>query len=322
MKEKVIIRLFGALALLLALPSYSQQICDEFGTLSVAGGEYTLQNNIWGASTPQCISPVGSTGFRVDSSGHNLATNGNPAAYPSIYKGCHWEDCTPNSGAPIQVSQISRANFSWSFSTISSGAWNATAEAWFKQTSTPGAPDGAELMLWFDSRGGVQPGGSRIGTANIGGATWEVWMVNIGWNFVTYRRTSPVSSANIDLIPFMNDAISRGFLSPNWYLMDMEAGFELWQGGAGLTSNSFSFSVSGGGGSSSSSSSSRPAAAHLLRAVRPAHRQAAVAASSATGGARCTRCARTHKAAGVGKTAKAVFHGAHVKTISPCLRMV
>jgi len=39
--------------------------------------------------------------------------------------------------------------------------------------------------------------------------------------------------------------VSRGYTKSSWYLIDVEAGFELWQGGAGLKTNSFSVSVNG-----------------------------------------------------------------------------
>jgi hypothetical protein len=42
------------------------------------------------------------------------------------------------------------------------------------------------------------------------------------------------------------DAIRRGHLHESWYLVDVEAGFELWQGGAALTTKSFSVRVGGG----------------------------------------------------------------------------
>ncbi len=43
--------------------------------------------------------------------------------------------------------------------------------------------------------------------------------------------------------------VSRGYTKSSWYLIDVEAGFELWQGGAGLATNSFSVNVAGGTGS-------------------------------------------------------------------------
>ena len=35
--------------------------------------------------------------------------------------------------------------------------------------------------------------------------------------------------------------MARGSLNPANYLIDAEAGFEIWQGGQGLATNSFSF---------------------------------------------------------------------------------
>jgi cellulose 1,4-beta-cellobiosidase len=69
----------------------------------------------------------------------------------------------------------------------------------------------------------------------------------------------------MDLAPIARDAVSRGYLSNSCYLIDVEAGFELWQGGAGLATNSFSVAVNGqstGGGSPtpSKSASSSPTA--------------------------------------------------------------
>jgi cellulase/cellobiase CelA1 len=50
---------------------------------------------------------------------------------------------------------------------------------------------------------------------------------------------------NLDVGTLAQDAVSRGYLSSSCYLIDIEAGFELWQGGAGLGTNSFSVNISG-----------------------------------------------------------------------------
>src|SRR3954469_4264295 len=73
------------------------RLCGATQTTAVNGGEYIAQNNVWGATTPQCVS-VDGTSFTVDSSGHANATNGAPASYPSLFKGCHWGLCTYGSG--------------------------------------------------------------------------------------------------------------------------------------------------------------------------------------------------------------------------------
>ena len=58
--------------------------------------------------------------------------------------------------------------------------------------------------------------------------------------------TSPATSvAVLDIGTLTQDMVSRGYTESSWYLIDVEAGFELWQGGAGLKTNSFSVSVNG-----------------------------------------------------------------------------
>jgi chitodextrinase len=226
-------------------PAHAVELCGKWDTVDINGKEYVAQNNVWGADTAQCID-VNGTGFRVTRSDHNN-TGGMPASYPSIYKGCHWEDCTLSSGLPVQVSGMGTATSSWSVSTVSSGAWNVAYDLWYKTNSTPGTPDGTELMIWLDSRGGVQPAGSVVASnVSIAGATWDVWRAQMDWNYIAYKRTSPTSSVtSLDLRAFTMDAVSRGAIQQSWYFMGVEAGFEIWQGGTGLTTNSFSFTTGG-----------------------------------------------------------------------------
>ncbi|WP_233358984.1 GH12 family glycosyl hydrolase domain-containing protein [Thermomonospora amylolytica] len=232
-----------------ALPARAAvQLCGTTDTTPVNGGEYIAQNNIWGASTPQCIT-VDGTSFRVDSAGHQNDTSGAPAAYPSYFKGCHWGQCTSNSGLPVQVGGMPAVTSSWSTTQISSGAYNVAYDLWYNTTpSTTGAPNGAELMIWLNSRGGVQPAGSRVATGvPIAGATWDVWTTRMSeWNYIAYVRTSGTTSVSgLDLRAFTQDAVARGSIQNSWYLIGVEAGFELWQGGAGLATNSFSVNVGG-----------------------------------------------------------------------------
>jgi hypothetical protein len=54
-----------------------------------------------------------------------------------------------------------------------------------------------------------------------------------------------MDSAHLDIGAFAANAVSRGYMSPAWYLIDVEAGFELWQGGAGLAVDQFNVCVRG-----------------------------------------------------------------------------
>src|SRR5215510_6109352 len=227
-------------------------------TLPVHASAYTLGNNEWGSSAPECITTDGSTAFRVASSSIANATNGAPGGYPAIYKGCHWGACTSGSGLPIQVSGIRAGKVTTSWSTSQPGGssdYDVAYDIWFNQTPiTSGQPNGTELMIWLNHHGPVRPFGSQVASnARIGGRGYKVWFGKQGWNTVSYTMTSGTTSvSNLDLQPLIADAVNRGYISPSWYLIDVEAGFELWQGGAGLATKSFSVKAAGGGTSSSS----------------------------------------------------------------------
>ncbi|MEV0562644.1 RICIN domain-containing protein [Dactylosporangium sp. NPDC050588] len=245
----------GALALLLTAAvavspqaaSADTQICATFGSASVAGGKYIVQNNVWGASTPQCINAT-DRGFTITQSGHNVPTNGAPASYPSIYAGCHYGNCTTGSGLPMQVSSGAFQNVTTSVSmTYAGGQWDAAYDVWFDPTPrTNGQNTGAELMVWLNHAGAPQPVGSPVGTVNIAGGTWTVWFGNIGWNVVSYVRTAGTGSINFAVRDFYNDMMARGYAQNSWYLTSVQAGFEPWQGGAGLAVTDFNYSTTGG----------------------------------------------------------------------------
>ncbi|MCP2164158.1 GH12 family glycosyl hydrolase domain-containing protein [Goodfellowiella coeruleoviolacea] len=219
------------------------QLCGKWDSTPVEGGRYIVQNNVWGASTPQCID-VNGTGFTVTTAGHNNATNGSPASYPSIYAGCHYRNCTTGSGLPRAVSQLSGARSSWSTSVPSQGVYDTAYDLWYDPNPNQTGQNAGELMIWLNHRGSVQPVGSKVATAQVAGATWDVWTGNIGWNVISYVRTSPTTSvSNLDLNAFTQDAVSRGSINRSWYLTSVQAGFEPWQGGTGLATHSFSFSL-------------------------------------------------------------------------------
>src|SRR5262249_27253550 len=111
---------------------------------------------------------------------------------------------------------------------------------------TSGQPDGAELMIWLNHNGPVRPFGSQVSTATIGGRSYQVWFGKQAWNTISYSMvTGTTSVRDLDVGQFAADALRRGYLGKSWYLIDVEAGFELWQGGAGLTTDSFAVNVPG-----------------------------------------------------------------------------
>jgi hypothetical protein len=221
--------------------------CDRFGTVDVNGKEYVVQNNEWNSSDTQCVGVKG-TAFVVSRANFGLATNGPPASYPAIFKGCHWGNCTSGSGLPAQVASLPAVTSSWTVTVPTTGAFDVAYDVWFNRTpSTSGQPDGTELMIWLNHGGGVQPAGSQVGTVSLAGATWNVWQGPMsGWKYIAYQRTEPTTSVNdLDIRAFIRDAVGRGAIDPSLYLIAIEAGFELWRGGQGFATNSFSAVIGG-----------------------------------------------------------------------------
>jgi hypothetical protein len=110
-------------------------------------------------------------------------------------------------------------------------------DLWFDASAKPpGQNYGAEPMIWTNHRGRPQPIGSRVATVGLEGGTWDVWIGNIGWNVISYVRTTPANT--------MNDFSVRAMTS-------VQAGFEPWIGGAGLAVDRFAFNLNGGTGGQS-----------------------------------------------------------------------
>jgi cellulose 1,4-beta-cellobiosidase len=231
----------------------STRLC-ALQTSPVDGGAYTVQNDEWGSAAPECINTDGGADFTVTNSSIANATDSYPGGYPSIYKGCHWGSCTVGSGLPIQASAITARRVTTSWSTAQPGGGNdydVAYDIWFNRTpATSGQPNGTELMIWLNHNGPVQPFGTQVGSdVSLGGRSYNVWYGRQSANEVGYTLTAGATSvSNLDLQPLVADAIARGYLSSSWYLIDVEAGFEVWNGGAGLATRSFSVHVTGGGG--------------------------------------------------------------------------
>lgn len=240
--------------------SAAQSTCAQFGVIPLDGGVYNFQMNEFNSSTQECATTSG-IGFNITTANFSNATNGAPGAYTSLYRGCHWGTCTSSNPFPIQESNIASAMTSVALTQPSGYNNDAAYDIWFNQTSTTsGQPNGTEVMIWLNHQGSIQPFGSQTATATIDGAQYEVWTGNqSSWKIVSYVATSPVTSvSSLDLLPFFEDAVSRGSLEPSWWLIDVEFGFEIWTGGQGLAASNFSVSAAAGGGGSCSQVPSAP----------------------------------------------------------------
>ncbi|MER6187157.1 cellulose binding domain-containing protein [Streptomyces sp. NPDC001652] len=235
--------------LLIAAPSAQADttICEQYGS-TVIQGRYVVQNNRWGTSATQCVTAT-DTGFRLTQADGSVPTNGAPKSYPSVFNGCHYTNCSPGTNLPAQLSTISSAPSSISYGYVSGAVYNASYDIWLDPTPRTDGVNRTEIMIWFNRVGSIQPIGSQVGTATVGGRTWQVWTGSNGSNdVISFVAPSAISSWNFDVMDFVDQTVARGMAQNNWYLTSVQAGFEPWQNGAGLAVNSFSSAVNLGGG--------------------------------------------------------------------------
>ncbi|MFE1011500.1 cellulose binding domain-containing protein [Streptomyces sp. NPDC058794] len=221
-------------------------LCEPFGTTTIQG-RYVVQNNRWGTSATQCVTAT-DTGFRVSQADGSVPTNGAPKSYPSVFNGCHYTTCSPGTNLPARLSTVSEAPSSISYGYVGDAVYNASYDIWLDPTPRTDGVNQTEIMIWFNRVGPIQPIGSQVGTATVGGRNWELWTGSNGANDVlSFVAPSAITDWSFDVMDFVRATVARGLAEDDWYLTSVQAGFEPWQNGAGLTVNSFSSTVETGG---------------------------------------------------------------------------
>lgn len=224
---------------------------DPYGFIKIRGGEYIVKNGVWGAETSQTVT-VPDTDVCKFSVTHSEHSQDHVASYASIGKGSCWS-LTTSGWKSILINDLEYVSFNWSVNNYRpSGVYCIMAESWFSSRldTSSGYSGGGELLIWLDTQGMV-PGGSKVGDFG----SYEVWYDLVDHNYICYHMTGQ-NSAEINLLDFINDAVSRGYLNSTWYLHDIEAGFEICSGGEGLLLESFNVSVKENTSATSSSATS------------------------------------------------------------------
>jgi hypothetical protein len=244
-------------------------------TLEEETGEFTV------VTSPDSYYPSGRTegSCHAEDPGCNWTPNNGhaPASYPSIYKGCHWGQCSEGWGAPfpMKVSEIASLPSSWEVDlglagTDPDAAFNVAYDIWLDQNTSGDLPDnpedvdqndGAEIMIWLNNRGydevsnsenPIRPAGTLVqDSLVIPGVpgTWDVWIEpeagdDVHWRIISYVREDRVTLMDFDSKLFLEDAMTRDCgdgmcVHPSWWLTSVQAGFEIWSNGEGLTSEIF-----------------------------------------------------------------------------------
>jgi hypothetical protein len=224
----------------------ARTLCVQHGSVPVvgaSGGDYVIKNDNYGGRL-ECLSGLDSSPrFRVSKS---LAASGGvqPQSFPEIYLGCSWGRCSRNSPLPKRVSALRDPQTGWDTSQRADGTWNASYDLWFdRRPIVTGQATGAEMMIWLNSQGTEYAAGSPI--VRLDGTRWYLlsWITqrnHTKWRYISFRRVGRAWHVrHLRLMPFISLAERKGWISGRWYLLNIEAGFEIWRGGTGLATNSF-----------------------------------------------------------------------------------
>jgi len=170
-----------------------------------------------------------------------------PAAFPNIFYGCSWGICSPSARLPRRLSRLRNPVTSWYTAGRPQGRWDAAYDIWFaRQRATGGQDRGAEIMLWLRTDGLGRPAAAH--SLLIDRRRWQLehWITRNPatgdhWPLIIFWMTHPRRYVrHLALMPFFHRVEALGLLHRSYWLTSVEAGFEVWRGGTGLRTTSFS----------------------------------------------------------------------------------
>ena len=226
--------------------SAATMLCGAYQHIVIDGARgtpYVVRNDNYGGR-PECLrNSSGGPNFTIVTSGARRA-GPEPVAFPNIFRGCSWGVCSPDGALPLPVSRLGALVTSWSTRQTRRGVWDAAYDIWFaRHRSVSGQDAGAEVMIWLNSHG-LRTGRGRV--VRIDHRRWHLvhWRTGLGgrhWNYLRFALVGGGTSIRrLSIGPFIALARRYRLIRPGWWLTSVEAGFEIWRGGAGLRTTGFS----------------------------------------------------------------------------------
>ena len=222
-------------------------------TAPLLDNQYVFKFNEWNSERPVTMTSDGGANFEIKNSSLNIPTGGAPSGYWELVKGSSWGANTANNGAPFPylASSVKPGQVTTSATCHTdgvSGDWNNSYDVWFNGSSTAGQTNNQaapylEMMIWLDHTDGANPIGDVVASnVTLGGNKYNIWFGGDAKSesTVSYVLSTPSKTYSTDLYPLIQDSISRGYMPGSWYMLDVEFGFEIWNGGSGLGCTAFS----------------------------------------------------------------------------------
>lgn len=226
------------LAVVPAAPAQAANTCDAFGSITL--GKYWVNNNLWGrdsGSGQQCVWDTKSGSSIGWGTSWNWSGQSNSVkSYASSVLGWHWGWKTSGHELPVRLNAGRDIYTDVSYRVSGSGTMNVAYDLWLHNISNPGSSDNPtdEVMIWTYRSGGAGPLGTLQGTVTIAGTSWDLYRGNIGWNVFSFVRRSNTTSATLHVQDFLNNLVSRGWMSNTKYLSSIQHGTEVFIGSGQL----------------------------------------------------------------------------------------
>jgi len=217
---------------------------------------YYFQANWWGRGMNNPTQNINGLGFTINHAAGGASPDSMPMGFPSLYIGSYQGRGTTGSNLPKQVSQLTNV---WTILSTNadqkgSSQYNAAYDVWLTQgsgvvTGNDPGPGGVFLMVWLFKPSDRMPRGTiKVDGYEVPGVTgaWSVWYDPGDYPrpCVSYVSSTKLSSFSFDLVPFLKDAINRGWgVTNSQYLSIIFAGFEVWANGDGLQVKHFCANV-------------------------------------------------------------------------------
>ncbi|KAF8062545.1 endocellulase [Lyophyllum atratum] len=211
-------------------------------TACLAAGQYTLCQNLWGASAQSSTLISASSGA--------WSTNYTWANGPNSVKSYANLIANNAKGKQLQNIQSAPTTWVWNYQSQSSGIRADVAYDIWTGVPSSGNPASSassfEIMIWLSGLGGIQPVGSQIKSGiSIAGHTWNLWRgPNQNWQVLSFVSASgDIKNFSADLNLFFKYLIANQGVAATQFVQAIQAGTEPFTGTANLVTSSYSVSL-------------------------------------------------------------------------------
>lgn len=222
-------------------------LCDDYAV--IVDGIYKYENNTWGADSSlpyqQCLITKDENG--TQKKGWTWSFRGKAPnwvfSYPEIIVGWKpWGETTPTDPAyPAQISQIAELKIDYDIELSAEGGYNVAPEIWLISEKPALIPMEkperlitTEIMFWMDYSGMV-PAGSKVGTIELDGKTYDLWAKQdhsnsgdtVSWSIFSLVSHDKQLKGSIDVIGLINKLAENGYsINTAEYVATVEFGTE------------------------------------------------------------------------------------------------